>query len=271
MKMKVQVRSLTLLAVAVLLVRSQNQTETRYEDIISVALPQLLPREEQAFRPILNQLQVETLNTEDVDQSEVSVRLSFPMQETFCSKSQGQPGKPCPLKKNGKLMMCSMKVRHPILEASNNLNTDLSNLFCEYMEAMQQKIRTRRSKARICSRGKDCKFRSNSRHGSGSRLGGGSLIGRPGGGSRLGSGSLIGRPGGGSRPGSSSLIGRPGGGSRLGSGSLIGRPGGGSRTGSGSLIGRLGSGSPPGGGSRTGGGSFIDGFIRDHRDGNRFA
>ncbi|XP_055740204.1 uncharacterized protein LOC129824542 [Salvelinus fontinalis] len=219
MKMKVQVRSLTLLAVAVLLVRSQNQTETRYEDIISVALPQLLPGKEQAFRPILNQLQVETLNTEDVDQSEVSVRLSFPMQETFCSKSQGQPGKPCPLKKNGKLMMCSMKVRHPILEASNNLNTDLSKCFCEYMEAedaMQQKIRTRRSKARICSRGKDCKFRSNGRHGSGSRLGGGSLIGRP---------------GGGSRPGSSSVIGRPGGGSRLGSGSLIGRPGGGSRTG----------------------------------------
>ncbi|XP_064848000.1 uncharacterized protein LOC135558197 isoform X2 [Oncorhynchus masou masou] len=199
MKMKVQVRSLILLAVAVLQVRSQNQTETKYEDIISVALPQLLPGEEQAFRPILNQLQVETLNTEDVDQSEVSVRLTFPMQETFCSKSQGQPGKPCPLKKNGKLMMCSMKVRHPILEASNNLNTDLSTFVCESMDAEDalQKIQTRRSKDRKCSRGKNC----------GSRPGGGSLIGRPGG------GSLIGRPGGGS------LIGRPGG------GSLIGRPG----------------------------------------------
>uniref|UniRef100_A0A4W5N871 Cathelicidin-derived antimicrobial peptide 1 n=1 Tax=Hucho hucho TaxID=62062 RepID=A0A4W5N871_9TELE len=183
MKMKVQVRSLILLAVAVLLVRSQNQTETRYEDIISVALPQLLPWEEQAFRPILNQLEVETLNTEDKDQSEVSVRLTFPMQETFCSRSQGQPGKPCPLKKNGKRMMCSMKVRHPILEASNNLNTDLSKIYCEYVEAedaMQQKIRTRRSKASICSRGKVCKFGSNG------RPGGGSLIGRPGGGSRPG-------------------------------------------------------------------------------------
>ncbi|XP_042164263.1 uncharacterized protein LOC112226455 isoform X2 [Oncorhynchus tshawytscha] len=195
MKMKVQVRSLILLAVAVLQVRSQNQTETRYEDIISVALPQLLPGEEQAFRPILNQLQVETLNTEDVDQSEVSVRLTFPMQETFCSKSQGQPGKPCPLKKTGELMMCSMKVRHPILEASNNLNTDLSTFVCEYMDAEDalQKIRTRRSKVRICSRGKNCH----------SRPGGGSLIGRPGG------GSLIGRPGvilgGGSPPGGGSF------------------------------------------------------------------
>uniref|UniRef100_A0A8K9UQ72 Cathelicidin 1 n=1 Tax=Oncorhynchus mykiss TaxID=8022 RepID=A0A8K9UQ72_ONCMY len=201
MKMKVQVRSLILLAVAVLQVRSQNQTETRYEDIILVALPQLLPGEEQAFRPILNQLQVKTLNTEDVDQSEVSVRLTFPIQETFCSKSQGQPGKPCPLKKNGKLMMCSMKVRHPILEASNNLNTDLSTFVCEYMDAedaLQQQIRTRRSKVRICSRDKNCV----------SRPGVGSIIGRPGG------GSLIGRPGGGS------VIGRPGGGSPPGGGSF---------------------------------------------------
>nr|ADN34602.1 cathelicidin-derived antimicrobial peptide 1 isoform A [Salmo salar] len=207
MKMKVQVRSLILLAVAALLVRSQDQTGTRYEDIISVALPQLLPGEEQAFRPILNQLQVETLNTEDVDQSEVSVRLTFPMQETFCSKSQGQPGKPCPLKKNGKLMMCSMMVRHPILEASNNLNTDLSKTNCEYMEAedAMQKIRTRRSQARKCSRGNGGKIGSIRCRGGGTRLGGGSLIGRPEGGS------------------------------------------------------------PPGGGS------FTAGFIRDQRDGNRFA
>lgn len=28
-----------------------------------------------------------------------------------------------------------MMVRHPILEASNNLNTDLSKTNCEYMEA----------------------------------------------------------------------------------------------------------------------------------------
>ncbi|KAK6302776.1 hypothetical protein J4Q44_G00271310 [Coregonus suidteri] len=166
----VQVRSLLLLALAVLLVRAQNQTEIRYEDIISVALPQLLPGEEKAFSPILNQLEVETLNTEDVDQSEVSVRLTFPMQETFCSKAQGQLGKPCPLKTNGKLMTCSMKVRHPILEASNNVNTELSEISCEYMEAedaVQKKIRTRRSKASRCSRGKGCKLRSNGRPGSG--------------------------------------------------------------------------------------------------------
>uniref|UniRef100_A0AAZ3NRI2 Uncharacterized protein n=1 Tax=Oncorhynchus tshawytscha TaxID=74940 RepID=A0AAZ3NRI2_ONCTS len=124
MKMKALVRSLLLLAVANLLVRGQTQTETRYEDIITAASNQLLPVKEQAFHPLLNQLEVETLNTEDVDQSEVSVRLSFPLQETLCSKAQGQRGQPCPLKKNGKRMMCSMEVRHPILETGNTLNTD---------------------------------------------------------------------------------------------------------------------------------------------------
>uniref|UniRef100_A0A8C7S5H3 Uncharacterized protein n=1 Tax=Oncorhynchus mykiss TaxID=8022 RepID=A0A8C7S5H3_ONCMY len=95
MKMKALVRSLLLLNVACLLVRGQTQTETRYEDVITAASNQLLP------------LEVETeysdsmkLNTEDVDQSEVSVRLSFPLQETLCSKAQGQQGQPCPLKKN---------------------------------------------------------------------------------------------------------------------------------------------------------------------------
>uniref|UniRef100_A0A4W5RXU6 Uncharacterized protein n=1 Tax=Hucho hucho TaxID=62062 RepID=A0A4W5RXU6_9TELE len=185
MKMKALARSLLLLAVTGLLVRGQTQTETRYEDIITAASTQLLPVEEQAFRPLLNQLEVETLNTEDVDQSEVSVRLSFPLQETLCSKAQGQP---CPLKKNGKRMMCSMEVRHPILETGNTLNTDWSDISCEYMEAEDampvlstQKIRTRRSKARGGSRGskmgrKGSKGGSRGRPGSGSRPGGGSSI-----------------------------------------------------------------------------------------------
>lgn len=62
MKMKALVRSLLLLAVASLLVRGQTQTETRYEDIITAALNQLLPVEEQAFHPFLNQLEVETVS-----------------------------------------------------------------------------------------------------------------------------------------------------------------------------------------------------------------
>ncbi|NP_001117935.1 cathelicidin antimicrobial peptide precursor [Oncorhynchus mykiss] len=178
MKMKALVRSLLLLAVANLLVRGQTQTETRYEDIITAASNQLLPMEEQAFHPLLNQLEVETLNTEDVDQSEVSVRLSFPLQETLCSKAQGQRGQPCPLKKNGKRMMCSMEVRHPILEIGNTLNTDRSDISCEYMEAEVQKIRTRRGKD---SGGpkmgrKDSKGGWRGRPGSGSRPGFGSGI-----------------------------------------------------------------------------------------------
>lgn len=62
MKMKALVRSLLLLNVACLLVRGQSQTETRYEDIITAALNQLLPVEEQAFHPFLNQLEVETVS-----------------------------------------------------------------------------------------------------------------------------------------------------------------------------------------------------------------
>ncbi|NP_001117045.1 cathelicidin antimicrobial peptide precursor [Salmo salar] len=188
MKMKALVRSLLLLAVASLLVRGQTQTETRYEDIITAASNQLLPVEEQAFHPLLNQLEVETLNTEDVDQSEVTVRLSFPLQETLCSKAQGQQGQPCPLKKNGKRMMCSMEVRHPILETGNTLNTDRSDISCEYMEAEDampvlstQKIRTRRGKPSGGSRGskmgsKDSKGGWRGRPGSGSRPGFGSSI-----------------------------------------------------------------------------------------------
>ena len=66
MKMKALVRSLLLLAVANLLVRGQTQTETRYEDIITAASNQLLPMEEQAFHPLLNQLEVETVSIEIV-------------------------------------------------------------------------------------------------------------------------------------------------------------------------------------------------------------
>uniref|UniRef100_A0A673XXU6 Cathelicidin-derived antimicrobial peptide 1 n=1 Tax=Salmo trutta TaxID=8032 RepID=A0A673XXU6_SALTR len=189
MKMKALVRSLLLLAVASLLVRGQTRTETRYEDIITAASNQLLPVEEQAFHPFLNQLEVETLNTEDVDQSEVTVRLSFPLQETLCSKAQGQQGQPCPLKKNGKRMMCSMEVRHPILETGNTLNTTIIKIQTENIytrkDAMPvlstQKIRTRRGKPSGGSRGskmgsKDSKGGWRGRPGSGSRPGFGSSI-----------------------------------------------------------------------------------------------
>uniref|UniRef100_A0AAZ3P541 Cathelicidin 2 n=1 Tax=Oncorhynchus tshawytscha TaxID=74940 RepID=A0AAZ3P541_ONCTS len=163
-------KSLLLLAVANLLVRGQTQTETRYEDIITAASNQLLPVKEQAFHPLLNQLEVETLNTEDVDQSEVSVRLSFPLQETLCSK---------------KRMMCSMEVRHPILETGNTLNTDRSDISCEYMEAEVQKIRTRRGKDSGGSRGSKM-WGWRGRPGSRSRPGVGSGIAGASGGNHVG-------------------------------------------------------------------------------------
>uniref|UniRef100_A0A673XY14 Uncharacterized protein n=1 Tax=Salmo trutta TaxID=8032 RepID=A0A673XY14_SALTR len=185
MKMKALVRSLLLLAVASLLVRGQTRTETRYEDIITAASNQLLPVEEQAFHPFLNQLEVETLNTEDVDQSEVTVRLSFPLQETLCSKAQGQQGQPCPLKKNGKRMMCSMEVRHPILETGNTLNTTII------------KIQTENIYTRIWSK-RFCFFLFKSKPSGGSR---GSKMG-----SKDSKGGWRGRPGSGSRPGFGSSI-----------------------------------------------------------------
>uniref|UniRef100_A0A8C7KMS3 Uncharacterized protein n=1 Tax=Oncorhynchus kisutch TaxID=8019 RepID=A0A8C7KMS3_ONCKI len=92
MKMKALVRSLLLLNVA-----------CRYEDVITAASNQLLPVEEQT-----EYTDSMKLNTEDVDQSEVSVRLSFPLQETLCSKAQGQQGQPCPLKKNYKIKRKSL-------------------------------------------------------------------------------------------------------------------------------------------------------------------
>uniref|UniRef100_A0AAZ3NN55 Uncharacterized protein n=1 Tax=Oncorhynchus tshawytscha TaxID=74940 RepID=A0AAZ3NN55_ONCTS len=174
MKMKALVRSLLLLAVANLLVRGQTQTETRYEDIITAASNQLLPVKEQAFHPLLNQLEVETLNTEDVDQSEVSVRLSFPCRRRSAVRHRGSEA-------NHKRMMCSMEVRHPILETGNTLNTDRSDISCEYMEAEVQKIRTRRGKDNGGSRSskmgrKDSKGGWRGRPGSGSRPGVGSAI-----------------------------------------------------------------------------------------------
>uniref|UniRef100_A0A667ZZC0 Uncharacterized protein n=1 Tax=Myripristis murdjan TaxID=586833 RepID=A0A667ZZC0_9TELE len=95
-KMKNQMRPFVLLALVALLVRAQTPTEPNYEDFLfNLKFPL------DNYRPLLNQVQVETLPPEEVDRSALSVRsLTFPAQETECSSTQEQ-GSPCPLKENG--------------------------------------------------------------------------------------------------------------------------------------------------------------------------
>uniref|UniRef100_A0A668A7G7 Uncharacterized protein n=1 Tax=Myripristis murdjan TaxID=586833 RepID=A0A668A7G7_9TELE len=95
-KMKNQMRPFVLLALVALLVRAQRPAEPNYEDFLfNIKFPL------DNYRPLLNQVQVETFPPEEVDQSALSVRsLTFPAQETECSSTQEQ-GSPCPLKENG--------------------------------------------------------------------------------------------------------------------------------------------------------------------------
>uniref|UniRef100_A0A667ZCR7 Uncharacterized protein n=1 Tax=Myripristis murdjan TaxID=586833 RepID=A0A667ZCR7_9TELE len=110
-KMKNQMRPFVLLSLVALLVRAQTPTEPNYEDFLfNLKFPL------DNYRPLLNQVQVETLPPEEVDQSALSVRsLTFPAQETECSSTQEQ-GSPCPLKENGELMLCNIKVTYPVQE-----------------------------------------------------------------------------------------------------------------------------------------------------------
>uniref|UniRef100_A0A667ZQG9 Uncharacterized protein n=1 Tax=Myripristis murdjan TaxID=586833 RepID=A0A667ZQG9_9TELE len=98
--MKNQMRLFVLLALVALLVRAQTPAEPNYEDFLfNLKFPL------DNYRPLLNQVQVETLPSEEVDQSALSVRsLTFPAQETECSSTQEQ-GSPCPLKENGVKMV----------------------------------------------------------------------------------------------------------------------------------------------------------------------
>ncbi|XP_071377551.1 uncharacterized protein [Centroberyx affinis] len=185
--MKDQMRLFFLLAAVTLLVQAQTPAEPNYEDFL---LNLQLPLEN--FRPLLNQLQVETLQPTDEDLSAVPVRsLTFPAQETECDSTQ-EHGNLCHLKTNGKLILCNVKVTHPVQDVND---ITASEVRCEMAteEAPLKRVRTRRSKAgRGSGRGNGGSRggKGNSRGGSSSRGGKGS--------SRGGKGSSRGRSGGGS-------------------------------------------------------------------------
>ncbi|XP_071377552.1 uncharacterized protein [Centroberyx affinis] len=112
--MKDQMRLFFLLAAVTLLVQAQTPAEPNYEDFL---LNLQLPLEN--FRPLLNQLQVETLQPTDEDLSAVPVRsLTFPAQETECDSTQ-EHGNLCHLKTNGKLILCNVKVTHPVQDVND--------------------------------------------------------------------------------------------------------------------------------------------------------
>ncbi|XP_029929615.1 uncharacterized protein LOC115374696 [Myripristis murdjan] len=193
--MKNQMRLFVFLALVALLVRAQTPAEPNYEDFFfNLKFPL------DNYRPLLNQVQVETLPPEEVDQSALSVRsLTFPAQETECSSIQEQ-GSPCPLKENGKLMLCNAKVTYPVQEPSDirafEIRCDMAT-----EEALQGRVRTRRSRAgRGSGRGRGSSSSGRGRGSSSSGRGrGSSSSGRGGGsrGSRAGRGSSI--AGGGNR------------------------------------------------------------------------
>ncbi|CAL8366514.1 unnamed protein product [Boreogadus saida] len=66
------------------------------------------------FRPLLDQLRVETVYPEGVDLSTMSVRkMTFPTQELDCSQvNTSMPGQQCPLKGNGKIMNCNVTLSY---------------------------------------------------------------------------------------------------------------------------------------------------------------
>uniref|UniRef100_A0A667ZJR4 Cathelicidin 1 n=1 Tax=Myripristis murdjan TaxID=586833 RepID=A0A667ZJR4_9TELE len=147
--MKNQMRLFVLLALVALLVRAQTPAEPNYEDFLfNLKFPL------DNYRPLLNQMQVETLPSKEVDRSALSVRsLTFPAQETECSSTQKQ-GSPCPLKENGVKMNVTCELMHLNFLNSHSL------------------VRTRRSKS-----GRGGGSSSSGRGGSrGSRAGGGSSI-----------------------------------------------------------------------------------------------
>ncbi|KAJ8389249.1 hypothetical protein AAFF_G00122690 [Aldrovandia affinis] len=189
--MKALVKAL-LVGLAAVLVTAQ-RGEYSYEAVISDATSRYIQRagEESAFRPLLRALQVETLHPESVDQPVVVRKLRFPLHETVCLRTEEQMGKPCPLKKNGKSLLCEMTLLQPVLEATLPLNTEMG---CEPMttaDPSKLKIRMRRSKSNGGNKGSGGNKGGNkggNRGGNrGSRPGGGSSI--AGGGNRGNSGT----------------------------------------------------------------------------------
>uniref|UniRef100_A0A667ZJQ7 Uncharacterized protein n=1 Tax=Myripristis murdjan TaxID=586833 RepID=A0A667ZJQ7_9TELE len=197
--MKNQMRLFVFLALVALLVRAQTPAEPNYEDFFfNLKFPL------DNYRPLLNQVQVETLPPEEVDQSALSVRsLTFPAQETECSSIQEQ-GSPCPLKENGvKCIKCIMSqfvisCCCPLLFVIVKCKM-ADTIFC--LCILYLMVRTRRSRAgRGSGRGRGSSSSGRGRGSSSSGRGrGSSSSGRGGGsrGSRAGRGSSI--AGGGNR------------------------------------------------------------------------
>ncbi|KAG5842168.1 hypothetical protein ANANG_G00174780 [Anguilla anguilla] len=176
--MKAIVKSL-LVALTALLATAQRGVEFSYEGVIVDATTRYVQQagEEYAFRPLLRALQVETVSTaEFVDKPVVVRKLTFPLHETICERTEEQTGKQCPLKRNGKSFMCNMAISQPVLESSIPQSTGIT---CEPMTTnqLQHKIRMRRSKAGKGSGGnKGNKGSGGNKGNKGSRPGGGSSI-----------------------------------------------------------------------------------------------
>ncbi|KAF7663881.1 hypothetical protein LDENG_00198370 [Lucifuga dentata] len=150
----------------ILVVKAQTPTEPNYEDfLLKLNFPL------QNYQPLLNQVQVET--PEEADLPSVSVRsLTFPAQETECNATQEQ-AKPCPLKKNGKVMLCYVKVSFTVQEVDDIRAFEMSCDTATTEDVSLKKVRTRRS------RGSKSSSRSGNRgggRGSRGRTGRGSSI-----------------------------------------------------------------------------------------------
>ncbi|KAI1901980.1 hypothetical protein AGOR_G00040010 [Albula goreensis] len=153
--MKTLVKTL-LVALAGLLVTAQRGVKFSYESAIVDAITRYTQQtgEEYTFRPLLRALQVETLYPESEDKPVVVRRLRFPLQETICQSTEDQMGKQCPIKKDGKSLLCDMTFSQLVNDGSIPLTTEMR---CEPMipdDQQQHKIRMRRSKSSRGSRGR---------------------------------------------------------------------------------------------------------------------
>ncbi|KAJ8272981.1 hypothetical protein GJAV_G00095800 [Gymnothorax javanicus] len=170
--MKAVVKTL-LVALTALLATAQRGGQFSYAGLIIDVTTHYIQEagEENAFKPFLGALQVETDSTPKSVDKPVLRKLTFPLYETICERTADQTGKSCPLKRNGKSFLCSLVISQPVFDSSVPQSTDIT---CEPMnmsDQLQQKVRMRRSKAGKSSGGK-----KGSRGSKGSRPGGGSSI-----------------------------------------------------------------------------------------------
>nr|AIL25612.1 cathelicidin 1 [Gadus morhua] len=145
------------------------------------------------FRPLLDQLRVETVYPEGVDLSTMSVRkMTFPAQELDCSQvNTSMPGQQCPLKENGKMMNCNFTLSY------TNQDADIQGFQFNCDAAIKEATLTRVRRSRS-GRGSGKGGRGGSRGSSGSRSSSGSRGSKGSSGSRGSKGSRGGRSGRGS-------------------------------------------------------------------------